>query len=87
MEEKEVEGGYEFELNGEKLFANNDIETSRSILEIAFEAKVIQRKPDDYRLFSVDKGKTYEPEDQVDLREDNKFIAEPIAPTPVARAI
>ena len=80
----DVEKGYPFELNGEKLFASNEKEKAGTLLEIGYEAKVIQRKPEDYRLFSVKEGKSYKPEDDVNLDVDNQFIAEPIAPTPVA---
>ena len=75
---------FPFILNGDKLFASAEKETARSLLEIGHEAKVIQRKPDDYRLFSIKEGKSYKPEDYVNLVQDNNFIAEPIAPTPVA---
>ena len=76
--------GYPFSLNGDKLFADNEKETAKSLLQIGYEAKVIQRKPDDYRLFSVKEGESYKPGDYVNLEVDNNFIAEPIAPTPVA---
>lgn len=75
---------FPFLLNGDKLSADNEKETARSLLQIGYEAKVIQRKPDDYRLFSVKEGKSYKPEDYVNLEEDSNFIAEPVAPTPVA---
>ena len=84
MTKDDADKGYPFELNGEKLFASNEKETAGSLLEIGYEAKVIQRKPDDYYLFSIKEGKSYKPEDYVNLEVDNTFIAEPIAPTPVA---
>ena len=84
MTKEDLDKGYPFELNGEKLFAINDKETAQSLLEIAYEAKVIQRKPGDYRLFSIKEGRSYKQEDYVHLEVDNNFIAEPIAPTPVA---
>ena len=84
MTKQDGSEGYPFSLNGDKLFAHNEKETARSLLAIGYEAKVIQRKLDDYRLYSVKEGKSYKPEDYVDLEVDNNFIAEPIAPTPVA---
>ena len=84
MTKEDGDKRYPFELNGEKLFANNEKEKAGKLLGIGYEAKVIQRKPEDYRLFSVKEGKSYKPEDDVNLEVDNSFIAEPIAPTPVA---
>ena len=84
MTKEDGNKGYPFTLNGDKLFADNEKDTAQSLLQIGYEAKVIQRKPDDYRLFSIKEGKSYKPEDYVNLEEDNNFIAEPVAPTPVA---
>ena len=84
MTKEDEEKRYSFELNGEKLFASNEKEKAGTLLEIGYEAKVIQRKPEDYRLFSIKQGKSYKPEDDVNLETDNNFIAEPVAPTPVA---
>lgn len=84
MASESVEKGFPFTLNGDKLFAPEEKELAQSLLKLAYEAKIVQRTPDNYRLFSIKEGTSYKPEDFVNLTQDNEFIAEPIAPTPVA---
>ena len=76
--------GFPFTLNGSKLFAPDEKTLAQSLLQIAYAAKTIQRTPESYRLFSIKEGASYKLEDTVDLKQNNEFIAEPIAPTPVA---
>ena len=68
----------EFESEYEKL-------TGLDILEMAAERGVIDGKPEDYILQSLDADdRKYKPEDPVDLSVDHQFIALKIGPTPVA---
>ena len=76
--------GFPFKLNGEKLFAPLEKMRPREILEIAWERKILPFEPDKYKLVSSKDGSVYKADDYVDLVQDNDFIAQPTAPTPVA---
>ena len=84
MVDEFAEKGFPFTLNGDKLSAPEEKELAKSLLQLAYEAKIIQRTPEYYRLFSIKEDKSYKLEDFVNLTQENEFIAEPIAPTPVA---
>ena len=75
---------FPFELNGEKLFAPREKMRPSEILDIAWEMKILPFKPDQYLLVSSKDGSVYKEDDYVHLVEDNEFIAQPTAPTPVA---
>ena len=73
----DLQAGFPFELNGEKLFAPNEKMRPPEILEIAWERKILPFEPDKYRLVSLKDRTVYKSDDYVDLGVDNQFIAEP----------
>ena len=77
--------GFPFELNGEKLFAPRQKMGPPEILDIAWEMKILPFEPDKYLLVSSKDGSVYKADDYVDLVDDNVFIAQPTASTPVAQ--
>ena len=76
--------GFPFKVNGVELFSDDPILSARTVLGIARAGGAIPQEPDKYTL----KGekKEYRADDEVDLRQDNLFIAIPTGPTPVAMA-
>ena len=73
---------FTFKVNGVEIQTDHQSLLAKEILELAKEKEAIPGNPEDY-ILQGDKGK-YEQDAQVDLKEDNLFIAIPNKPTPVA---
>ena len=73
---------FEFKINGVEIYTEHQYLLAKEILEIAEEKGAIPGKPEGY-ILQGDKGK-YQLDDQINLEEDNLFIAIPNKPTPVA---
>ena len=73
---------FTFKVNGVEIQTDHQSLLAKEILELAKEKGAIPGNPEDY-ILQGDKGK-YEQDAQVDLKEDNLFIAIPNKPTPVA---
>ncbi len=73
---------FTFKVNGVEIYTDHQSLLAKEILELAKEKGAIPGNPEDY-ILQGDKGQ-YKQDDQVDLKEDNIFIAIPNKPTPVA---
>ena len=74
-----------FKVNGVEIQTDNQFLLAKEILKLAKEKGAIPGDPEDY-ILQGDKGK-YKQDDNVNLKEDNLFIAIPNKPTPVACAL
>jgi hypothetical protein len=73
---------FTFKVNGVEIPTDHESLLAREILKLAEEKGAIPGNPEDY-ILQGDKGE-YKQDDQVNLKEDNLFIAIPDKPTPVA---
>ena len=73
---------FTFKVNGVEIYTDHQSLLAREILELAKEKGAIPGNPEGY-ILQGDKGQ-YKQDAQVDLKEDNLFIAIPNKPTPVA---
>lgn len=76
------ESSFEFKVNGVQLEAKTRYLAALDILKMAADHRAMPGKPEEYAL-QGDKGR-YQPDDRVDLAEDNQFITIPTTPTDVA---
>ncbi len=73
---------FTFKVNGDQFHIDRQLLTASDILRLAKEKGAIPEDPTDY-ILEGDKGQ-YEGNDQIDLAEDNVFVAILNKPTPVA---
>ena len=82
LDKNEGEDSFEFKVNGVQLETKTRHLVALAILRIAADRGAMPGKPEDYAL-QGDKG-LYQPDDEVDLAEDDQFITIPTTPTDVA---
>lgn len=78
----ETEEKFSIKVNGREISAGHEKMVAHKILELAEEKGAFPGKPEEYMLLG-DKG-TYNGDDEVNIREDDLFVAISKQPTPVA---
>lgn len=73
---------FKFKVNGVEIYTDHQSLLVKEILKLAKEKGAIPGNPEDY-ILQGDK-RMYRQDDQVDLKEDNLFIAIPDKPVQVA---
>lgn len=73
-----------FKVNGVVLESTHEKLVSLDILKMAAEKGAVAGKPEDYILQDMAGAHKYKPDDWVELKQDEEFLAVPQGPTPVA---
>lgn len=73
-----------FKVNGVELKTRHAKLVALDILEMAAKKGALAGKPEDYFLQSISGEQKYKPDDWVEIKQGEEFIATPQGPTPVA---
>ena len=73
-----------FKVNGVELETRHSKLVALDILEMAAKKGALAGKPEDYFIQSISGEQKYKPDDWVEIKQGEEFIATPQGPTPVA---